>query len=64
MPELRRETIEAFMKAYKNDYGKDLTYEQAYEMAHRLVNIFLILEKAHLKEQAEEKGIEFPEDVS
>jgi hypothetical protein len=44
--ELRRETIEAFIKAYKNDFGEDLTFAQAHEIAHRLVNIFLILERA------------------
>jgi hypothetical protein len=44
--ELKRETIEAFIKAYKNDYGEDLTFAQAHEIAHRLVNIFLILERA------------------
>jgi hypothetical protein len=44
--ELKRETIEAFIKAYKSDYGEDLTFAQAHEIAHRLVNIFLILERA------------------
>jgi hypothetical protein len=44
--ELKRETVEAFIKAYKNDFGEDLTFAQAHEIAHRLVNIFLILDKA------------------
>ena len=52
--ELKRETIEAFIKAYKNDYGEELTFAQAHEIAHRLVNIFLILEKAATAESESE----------
>jgi hypothetical protein len=50
--ELKRKTIEAFIQAYKNDYGQELTFAQAHEIAHRLVNIFLILERA-LESQVE-----------
>jgi hypothetical protein len=47
--QLRREHIEAFQKAYKHDVGEDLAYDEAFEMVDRLVNIFLILEKAEQK---------------
>jgi hypothetical protein len=49
--ELTREHIEAFIKAYKSDIGEDISYKEAFEMAHRLVNVFLILEKAALQER-------------
>ena len=51
--QLRREHIEAFQKAYKHDVGEDLTYAEAFEMVDRLVNIFLILEKAEQKRARE-----------
>ena len=57
--ELRREHIEAFQKAYKQSLGEDLSYPEAFEIAHRLVHIFLILEKAQIQ-QAEEE--ELPDD--
>lgn len=43
---LTREHVQVFQKAYKHDVGEDLTNAQAFEMLDRLVNIFLILEKA------------------
>lgn len=58
--ELRRETIEAFIKAYKNDYGEDLTFAQAHEIAHRLVNIFLILERATESKSESEDSEDVP----
>lgn len=58
--ELKRETIEAFIKAYKNDYGEDLTFAQAHEIAHRLVNIFLILERAAESESASDDSVDDP----
>jgi hypothetical protein len=57
--ELRREHIEAFQKAYKHDVGEDLTYKEAFEMVDRLVNIFLILEKA---EQKQAQKLKQPDD--
>lgn len=53
--QLRREHIEAFQKAYKHDVGEDLAYEEAFEMVDRLINIFLILEKAEQKQAREVK---------
>ena len=56
--ELRREHIEAFRKAYKQDIGEDLSYSEAFEMAHRLVNIFLILEKAAQKQARKRQDLD------
>ena len=48
--ELTKEQVEAFINAYKNDIGEDISYKEAFEMAHRLLNVFLILERAALQE--------------
>ena len=56
--ELKREAIEAFIKAYKNDYDEDLTFTQAHEIAHRLVNIFLILERATERDSESEDSVD------
>lgn len=53
--ELKREQVEAFQKAYKQSLGEDLSYEEAFEVAHRLVHIFLILEKAQSQEVQEDE---------
>ena len=60
--ELRREHIEAFRRAYKLDIGEDLSYSEAFEIAHRLVNIFLILEKAAQRQARKRQGLEDDED--
>ena len=55
--QLRREHVEGFQKAYKHDVGEDLTYKEAYEMVNRLVNIFLILERAEEKRATEQNEV-------
>jgi len=59
--ELKKEDIEAFIKAYKHDLGEDLSYKEAFEIAHRLMNVFLILEKASMQEAEEE---DLPDDTT
>ena len=60
--EIKREHIEAFREAYKLDIGEELSYTEAFEMAHRLVNIFLILEKAAQKQAQKCQNAEDDED--
>jgi len=61
--ELTREQVEAFRKAYKQSLGEDLSYKEAFEIAHRLVHIFLILEKAQLQQaQNDELPDETPDE--
>jgi len=55
--ELTRAHVEAFRRAYKQDTGEELSYAEASEMAHRLVNIFMILERAAIKQAREEQGL-------
>ena len=54
---LTREHVQAFQKAYKRDVREDLTNAQAFEMLDRLVNIFLILERAEEKRATEQNEV-------
>ena len=58
---LTREHVQAFQKAYKHDVGEDLTNGEAFEMLDRLVNIFLILERA--EQNRVDRNSELPDEA-
>ncbi|MFH1694554.1 MAG: hypothetical protein ABH880_02255 [Patescibacteria group bacterium] len=41
--QLSREEIEEFQTIYKKEFGKEISYEEASESAHNLVNFFSLL---------------------
>ena len=45
MVQLSRERILEWQKLFKEEYGKEFTYEEAYEAAHNLVGFFDLLLK-------------------
>lgn len=47
---LSKESIEEFKKIYKDEHGKDLTDQDAYEMGSRLVGLFDVLWKCSVED--------------
>lgn len=43
MSQLSKETVEEFRRIFKQDYGVEYTYEEAWEVAHNLVGFFDLL---------------------
>jgi len=52
--ELKKHHVEEFIKAYKQSFGEELSYKEAHDIAHRLVHIFLILERAQIEQMQQE----------
>jgi len=50
MVQLSREQILKWQKFFKEEYGKELTYKEAYEAAHNLVGFFDLLLKIDMRE--------------
>ena len=49
MVQLSKETILKWQKLFKEEYGRKLTYEEAYEAAHNLVGFFDLLLKIDMR---------------
>jgi len=45
MPQLSKERILEWQRIFREEYGKEFTYEEAYEAAHNLVGFFDLLLK-------------------
>jgi len=50
MVQLSRERILEWQRIFKKEYGKEFTYEEAYEAAHNLVGFFDLLLKVDMRE--------------
>ena len=50
MVQLSKETILKWQQLFKEEYGRELTYEEAYEAAHNLVGFFDLLLKIDMRE--------------
>lgn len=46
---LQQSDIDLFKQYYKEDFGEDLTDEEAWVMAARLLNLYRVLYDSHLK---------------
>jgi len=55
MPELSRERVEELRRIFKEEYGVEYTYEEAWEAAHNLVGFFDLLLKVDQR-QKQKKG--------
>ena len=49
MVQLSRESVLKWQKLFKEEYGKEFTYEEAYEAAHNLVGFFDLLLKIDMR---------------
>jgi len=47
---LSKESVEKFQKIFKEQYGEDMSYEDAYESGSNLVGLFEILVKSQMEE--------------
>ena len=50
MAQLSKERILEWQKLFKEEYGKEFTYEEAYEAAHNLVGLFDLLLKVDMRQ--------------
>ena len=50
MVQLSKETILKWQKLFKEEYGKDFSYEEAYEAAYNLLGFFDLLLKIDMRE--------------
>lgn len=58
---LSKESVEKFQKIFKEEYGTEMSYEDAYESGTNLVGLFTILfEATRDEERRKEKLKEFP----
>ena len=53
MVNLSRESVEEFRRIFKEVYGADYTYEEAWEAAHNLVGFFDLLARLDFKQKQE-----------
>ncbi len=62
---LSKRAIENLKVIYRNDYGEDLTDEEAWEMGNRLLRLFAVLMRLPAKpSETDEKGsnpVSFPD---
>jgi hypothetical protein len=54
---ISKETVMELKKIIKEDYGKDLSYDKAWEIAHDLVGYFDLLAKIYHRTKQEEKKL-------
>ena len=53
--QLSKESIEEFKRIFKKEYGRELTYEEAYEAAFNLLGFFELLWKIDRRLKREQK---------
>jgi hypothetical protein len=53
MVSLSKESVEEFRRIFKEVYGADYTYEEAWEAAHNLVGFFDLLARLDFKQKQE-----------
>lgn len=62
---LSKKSVEGFQKIFKEEHGKELTYEEADEAGSRLVDLFTLLHKFHIEDlKKKDKLKEFPKGYS
>jgi len=50
MAQLSKERILEWQRIFREEYGKELTYEEAYEAAHNVVGFFDLLLKIDMRQ--------------
>jgi len=57
MIQFSKERILEWQKIFKEEYSKELTYEEAYEAAHNLVGFFDLLLKIDRRDKLKKRDI-------
>ena len=57
MVQLSRESVLKWQKLFEEEYGKEFTYEEAYEAAHNLVGFFDLLLKIDRRDKLKKRNI-------